>query len=111
MATRNSDASLAVKNGTFTGATTAAAKPGDVLILWGTGFGPTNPSLPAAKLVTNAAPLANPVTIMIGGQQAKVSFAGRSGSGLDQFDAPTEVAVAAKITITDAGARRDPARM
>ena len=43
VATRNSDASLAVKNGTFPGAATVAAKPGDVLILWGTGFGPTTP--------------------------------------------------------------------
>ena len=33
----------AVKNGTFAGVTTVAAKPGDVLVLWGTGFGPTNP--------------------------------------------------------------------
>ena len=36
------DYTYAVKNGTF-GAATIAAKPGDVLILWGTGFGPTNP--------------------------------------------------------------------
>jgi uncharacterized protein (TIGR03437 family) len=47
VATRNSDASLAVKDGTFAGATTAAAKPGDVLILWGTGFGPTTPPVAA----------------------------------------------------------------
>jgi len=47
VATRNSDGSLAVKNGTFAGATTAAAKPGDVLILWGTGFGPTTPPVAA----------------------------------------------------------------
>jgi uncharacterized protein (TIGR03437 family) len=38
--------SLAVKDGTFAGATTIAAKPGDVIILWGTGFGPTNPAAP-----------------------------------------------------------------
>ena len=47
VATRNSDASLAVKDGTFAGATTVAAKPGDVLILWGTGFGPTTPPVAA----------------------------------------------------------------
>jgi uncharacterized protein (TIGR03437 family) len=35
--------SFAVKNGTFAGTATVAAKPGDVIILWGTGFGPTNP--------------------------------------------------------------------
>jgi uncharacterized protein (TIGR03437 family) len=40
------DYSYAVKNGTFAGLTTLAAKPGDVLILWGTGFGPTNPVVP-----------------------------------------------------------------
>ena len=33
----------AVKNGTFAGVTTVAAKPGDVIVLWGTGFGPTKP--------------------------------------------------------------------
>jgi uncharacterized protein (TIGR03437 family) len=38
--------SLAVKNGTFPGATTVPAKPGAVIILWGTGFGPTSPSAP-----------------------------------------------------------------
>jgi uncharacterized protein (TIGR03437 family) len=37
------DFSLAAKNGTFGGATTIPAKPGDTIILWGTGFGPTNP--------------------------------------------------------------------
>ena len=33
---------------------TVAAKPGDVLILWGTGFGPTNPATPAGVVVTGA---------------------------------------------------------
>jgi uncharacterized protein (TIGR03437 family) len=45
VATRQ-DFSWAVKNGTFSGATTTPAKPGDVIILWGTGFGPTNPIAP-----------------------------------------------------------------
>ena len=43
VATRQ-DFSLAAKNGTFSGTTTVPAKPGDTIILWGTGFGPTNPS-------------------------------------------------------------------
>ena len=46
VATRQ-DFSFAVRPGTFPGATTVAAKPGDVLILWATGFGPTNPVAPA----------------------------------------------------------------
>lgn len=64
VATRQ-DYSLAVKNGTFSGVTTLAAKPGDVLILWGTGFGPSSPpsaigvELPPDQIYYAA----NPVTV------------------------------------------------
>jgi len=44
VATRQ-DFSLAAKAGTFAGENTVAAKPGDVIILWGTGFGPTSPAV------------------------------------------------------------------
>jgi uncharacterized protein (TIGR03437 family) len=40
VATRT-DYTYAAKTATFTGLSTLAARPGDVLILWGTGFGPT----------------------------------------------------------------------
>ena len=50
VATRQ-DFSWAVKNGTFTGVATVPAKPGDVIILWGTGFGPTTPVAPIGMLV------------------------------------------------------------
>jgi uncharacterized protein (TIGR03437 family) len=45
VATRQ-DYSYAAKAGTFAGATTVPAKPGDVIILWATGFGPTMPTAP-----------------------------------------------------------------
>ena len=48
VATRQ-DFSLAAKAGTFAGVNTVAAKPGDVIILWGTGFGPTTPVAPAGE--------------------------------------------------------------
>ena|SRR5579872_7208195 len=50
VATRQ-DFSYAVKNGTFAGITTVPAKPGDVIILWGTGFGPTDPIAPVGSPV------------------------------------------------------------
>jgi uncharacterized protein (TIGR03437 family) len=50
VATRT-DYSFAVKPGTFAGATTVAAKPGDVIILWATGFGPTTPPAPGGVAV------------------------------------------------------------
>jgi uncharacterized protein (TIGR03437 family) len=67
------DFSLAVKDGTFAGTTTVAAKPGDVLILWGTGFGPTNPPVAAGILVpTDQLYITNPVTVKIGTADAQV---------------------------------------
>jgi len=86
VAATHPDGTYVGKPALMAGKAFAPAKPGEIISLWGTGFGPTNPSLPAAKLVTNAASLAYPVTIMIGGQRATISFAGRSASGLDQFN-------------------------
>jgi uncharacterized protein (TIGR03437 family) len=54
VATRQ-DFSWAVKDGTFPGAATVPAKPGDVIILWGTGFGPTNPGTPVGGPVPGTA--------------------------------------------------------
>jgi uncharacterized protein (TIGR03437 family) len=64
---------LAVKNGTFS-VTTAPAKPGDVIILWGTGFGPTNPLAPVGALTPTGTTYntANPVTVTVGGMPATV---------------------------------------
>lgn len=50
VATRT-DYSYAVKAGTFADATTVAAKPGDVIVLWATGFGPTDPAPPTGVAV------------------------------------------------------------
>jgi uncharacterized protein (TIGR03437 family) len=46
---------------------TVAAKPGDVLIFWGTGFGPTNPPTPAGVEVSGSAPAATAPTVTVGG--------------------------------------------
>lgn len=68
------DYGSAVENGTLPGVTTMPAKPGDMVILWGTGFGPTNPSAPAGgetpSLTTHAT--ASPVTVTVGGLPAPV---------------------------------------
>ena len=50
VATRQ-DYTWAVANGTFPTVSTVPAKPGDVIMLWGTGFGPTNPAAPAGVQV------------------------------------------------------------
>jgi len=73
VATRQ-DYSLAVQNGTFSGLTTAPAKPGDVLILWGTGFGPTTPGNPVGVQIPSSTTYytSNFVTTTVGGVPATV---------------------------------------
>ncbi len=61
----------------FPNATTVPAKPGDVIILWGTGFGATNPAVSAGIIPATATPgkvgtVVKPPTVLIGGITAKV---------------------------------------
>jgi uncharacterized protein (TIGR03437 family) len=73
VATHNADGSLAVKNGTYAGTTTVAAKPGEVLVLWGTGFGPTTPPVAAGIQVPgDTIHNTSPVSIKIGSADALV---------------------------------------
>lgn len=66
--------------------TTRGARPGETILLFGTGFGPTNPTVPSGQLFSGAARLTNDVRITIGGVAADVSFAGLSSPGLYQFN-------------------------
>ena len=52
------------------------AKPGDIIQLFGTGFGPTNPKVPSGMIPTAVAELADEVTVTVGGLPAEVFFAG-----------------------------------
>jgi len=68
------------------GASSRPAHPGEVISLYGTGFGPTNPQVPAGRVFGGAAPLIDTTTATIGGIAAPVSFAGLSGAGLVQIN-------------------------
>jgi len=65
---------------------TVAAKAGDVVELYGVGFGPTNPPVAAGEAFGGAAPTANTVQLMIGGVTVTPSFAGLSSAGLYQIN-------------------------
>jgi uncharacterized protein (TIGR03437 family) len=52
--------------------TTRPAKPNETILLFGTGFGPTNPVVPAGDLTPNTAPLQMAVTATVGGLPAQV---------------------------------------
>ena len=76
VATRT-DFSLVAPTGLFEGTTSSPAKPGDTIILWGTGFGPTTPAVAPGVLPPSLplASLANPVTVTIGNLPASVAGA------------------------------------
>jgi uncharacterized protein (TIGR03437 family) len=65
------DYSLAVPNGTFS-VPTVTAKAGDVVVLWGTGFGVTSPAAPIGQEVPPAAYSVPGVTVTIGTASATV---------------------------------------
>jgi uncharacterized protein (TIGR03437 family) len=70
-AATRTDFSYAVPNGTLSVPTTAA-QPGDVIILWGTGFGNTSPLAPIGQEVPPAAYSVSGVTVTIGSTAATV---------------------------------------
>ena len=67
--------------------TSTPAKPGETILIYGTGFGPTNPALSSAQLITTPASLPTPVQVTIGGVAAPVTYAGLVGPGLYQINA------------------------
>jgi uncharacterized protein (TIGR03437 family) len=64
------------------------AKPGETIVIYGTGFGVTQPSISATVLVPSPLPLANPqdLRIRVGGIDAAITFAGLISPGLYQFN-------------------------
>ena len=85
-AAQHADYTYVGKPGLLAGATTNPAKPGETILIYGTGFGPANPPLPSAQLVTAPAVLANTVQFTIGGVAAPVVYAGLVEAGLYQFN-------------------------
>jgi uncharacterized protein (TIGR03437 family) len=64
------------------------AKPGETIVIYGTGFGATQPPISAIALVPSPLPLANPqdLRIRVGGIDAAITFAGLVTPGLYQFN-------------------------
>jgi uncharacterized protein (TIGR03437 family) len=64
------------------------AKVGETIVLFGTGFGATDPPISATSLLTVALPLARPqdLHVRIGGLDAVIAFAGLISPGVYQFN-------------------------
>ena len=74
--------------GAIPGVTSRRAKPGDVIAMWGIGFGAVTPNVPAGQIVQQSNTLASAFHISIGSSEATVQYdAIATGSiGLYQFN-------------------------
>jgi uncharacterized protein (TIGR03437 family) len=74
--------------GTLAGAASAPAKPGDLLALYGTGLGVSNPPLATGQLPTAATPIAGDIQVTVGGTQlaaADILYAGVAPSNASLY--------------------------
>jgi len=60
--------------------------PGETLVLFGVGFGPTLPTVAAGRIFSGVAATTNPVSVFIGGVSASVAFSGITEAGLYQIN-------------------------
>jgi uncharacterized protein (TIGR03437 family) len=72
--------------GSSLGYPTLAAKAGDSVELFGVGFGPTTPPVPAGQAFSGTAATTNTVLLLIGGSTVAPFFAGLSSAGLYQIN-------------------------
>jgi uncharacterized protein (TIGR03437 family) len=72
--------------GTSLGYKTVAAKAGDSVVLFGVGFGPTNPQVPAGKPYSGSAPTTNTVQLQINNMTVLPAFTGLTSAGLYQIN-------------------------
>jgi len=83
------------------------AQAGDVITLYGVGFGATTPAVPAGLVVASAAPLANP-RVLFGDRPGEVLFGGLAPGavGLYQFNVivPPGISGDVSLSVTAGGA-------
>ena len=72
--------------GSSLGYSTVAAKAGDSVVLFGVGFGPTNPVVTPGQAYSGAAPTTNTVSLTINNAVLNPTFSGISSAGLYQIN-------------------------
>jgi uncharacterized protein (TIGR03437 family) len=101
------DGTYVLPVGAIAGISSRPARPGETIILYGVGFGPVTPNIPAGQLEQQSNALASSLRISIGGVTALTSYAGLAPSftGLYQFNitVPAAASGAAPLTFSLGG--------
>jgi uncharacterized protein (TIGR03437 family) len=81
-------ATFVLPPGAISGVPSRRAKPGDVITMYGIGFGSVTPNIPAGQIVQQSNTLAAPFHILFGTAEATVNYDGLAPSaiGLYQFN-------------------------
>jgi uncharacterized protein (TIGR03118 family) len=85
-AVHSDNVSLVGSSTLFPNGLATPAQPGETIVMYGTGFGPTNPAVPDGQIVSGAFNVANQVTISIDNVPAQIVSAVLSQAGLYQFN-------------------------
>ncbi len=72
----NLDGTYVLPTNAISGVSSHPANPGDIIVLYGVGFGPVTPDTPAGKIAQVATSLDAKLEISIGGAAATVEYAG-----------------------------------
>ena len=74
--------------GAIAGLASRPAKPGETIVMYGNGFGPVTPNIPAGELVEEDNHLVAPLEVMFGDTPAKLAYYGLSPGlvGVYQFN-------------------------
>ncbi len=83
-----SDGSIVLPSGASSSVKSRPANPGETMVMYGTGFGPVTPSIPAGQIVQQSNKLAERFQMQFGGVPATVNYAGLAPGavGLYQFN-------------------------
>ncbi len=109
------DGAFVGREGLIAGANFRPAKAGDILTLYGVGFGPTSPAVPAGQ-VTPAASALTGVRVRLGDRDADVLFGGLAPGavGLYQFNVTVPSGLSGDVPLvvsTSATASKQPVRL
>jgi len=85
---QHKDGSYVLPAGAIAGVNSSPAQPGETVLIYGVGFGPATPNIPAGEIVTEDNQLSLPFQMMFGQTPAQFKYDGLAPNyvGLYQFD-------------------------